>query len=239
MSSSNEALQRQLSSLETEMATLKGAGDYLIGVRIERSSAGGSASKAAKEDCKYARLRAGRGKRLPNGKKSLYIPVAMIAHYEAACDRGKQVQKLEQQIEGVRDRLWQLEQAQYQPLSTQSRKVRKVNNFRQPVMKRTLTVVAVDAPPPPITPAAILVLYRQHPNAPVHAIAAEIWQDNQKVVEVKAMHCMGMKGDRVSAYIKEILLSLSQSFGVTRFEDVVKEVPVHQCPIAHCPLKNG
>lgn len=234
--SSLEDLQQQLRSCEAELKTLKGSGDYLIGVRVERATAGGSASKAAKETCKYARLRAGRGKLLPNGKKSLYIPITMIAHYEAACDCGKQVQKLEQQIEGIRTRLWQLEQAQYQPLSTQSRKARKVNNFRPPVMKRTLTVI--EAPPPPIAPAAILVLYRQHPNAPVHAVAAEVWQDNQKVAEVKAMHCMGMKGNRVSAYIKEVLLSLSQSFGVTRFEDVVKEVPVHQCPIAQCPLKN-
>ena len=233
-----EDLQQQLRSYEAELETIKRSGDHLIGVRVERATAGGSASKAAKETCKYARLRAGRGKLLPNGKKSLYIPVTMIAHYEAACDRGKRVEQLGRQIESLKEQLWKLEQSQYRNLKDGKRK-----RFRQPKHASSnepsaLPVIEVTPPALLSTPAAILVLYRQHSNAPVHAVAAEVWQDNQKVAEVKAMHCMGMKGDRVSAYIKEVLRSLSQPFGVTRFEDVVKEVPVHQCPIAHCPLKN-
>ncbi|MBD2098866.1 hypothetical protein H6F90_27775 [Trichocoleus sp. FACHB-591] len=92
-------------------------------------------------------------------------------------------------------------------------------------------------PPVPIAPAAILVLYRQQTDAPVHAVAAEVWQENQLVAVVPPIHCMGLKGDRVSAYIKEMLASLAQQFGVTRFEDVIKEVPVAQCPIEPCPLR--
>lgn len=97
----------------------------------------------------------------------------------------------------------------------------------------------VEVTPPEIsaTPAAVLVLYRQHSNAPVHAIAAEVWQGDQKLAAVKPKHCMGMKGDRVTVYIKEVLSSLHEQFGVTRFEDVVKEVPVEKCPLDPCPLK--
>jgi hypothetical protein len=232
-----EDLQRQLSFLEVELETLKGTGDYLIGVRIERSPAGGSASVAAKETCKYARLRAGRGKLLPNGKKSLYIPVEKIVQYEAACDRGKQVQQLERQIECIKTQLWKLEQSQYRRWENRSRKGRNVRTPGLPVPNSADQVIEVEPPLIPTVPAAILILYRQSPHTPVHAVAAEVWQGTQKVAEVKPVHCMGMRADKVTDYIKQLLISLNQQFGVLKFEDVVKEIPVQQCPLNPCPLK--
>jgi hypothetical protein len=233
--SSPEKLQQQLSSLEAELATLKERGDYLTGVRIERSPAGGSASRGAKESCKYARLRAGKGKLLPNGKRSIYIPVDRIAYYEAACDRGRQVHKLEQKIERLRMALWEMEQAQYRQWDGKSRQSK---GTRKP--KRVAPgekVLEVEGPPPPLTTAAILVLYRQSSQTPVHAVGAEVWQGDGKIAEVKPVHCMGMRADKVADYIKQLLASLNQQYGVTKFEDVVKEVPVHHCPIEPCPLR--
>lgn len=97
--------------------------------------------------------------------------------------------------------------------------------------------MAVLVPPEiPVMPAAVLVLYRQGKDTPVHAIAAEVWRGNQKVAVVEAVHTMGMRGDKVATYIKDLLLSLQQ-FGVSKFENVVKEIPIHQCPIPACPLK--
>ena len=61
-----EALQQQLTSLEQQEP-------FLTGVRVERTAAGGTASPKSKTECKYARLRAGKGKLLDNGKKSKYI----------------------------------------------------------------------------------------------------------------------------------------------------------------------
>lgn len=98
--------------------------------------------------------------------------------------------------------------------------------------------VEVSPPATSIATAAVLVLYRQHPNAPVHAVAAEVWQGDQKIAAVTPTHCMGMKGDRVTLFIKEVLSSLHQQFGVTRFEDVVKEIPVEKCPLDPCPLNH-
>ncbi|PSB43923.1 hypothetical protein C7B80_22350 [Cyanosarcina cf. burmensis CCALA 770] len=94
----------------------------------------------------------------------------------------------------------------------------------------------IESPAPPNAIAAVLVLYRQHKNSPVHAVAAEIWQGNNLIASVKPVHCMGMRGDRVSEYLQEILALLTQQFGVTRFEDIIKEVPVQKCPIQPCPL---
>lgn len=95
---------------------------------------------------------------------------------------------------------------------------------------------SIEFNPPPFPYAAVLVLYRQGKDAPVHAIAAEIWQGDRKVKQINAAHCMGMRGNEVTAYIREMLEHLHQQFGVSRFEDVIKEVAVHHCPIEGCPI---
>lgn len=249
--SSLNALQQRLSKLEAQLEAIRQEGEYLMGVRLERSPAGGTASRNAKESSKYARLRAGRGKLLPNGKRSMYVSVQEIARYDAACERGGRLQKLERELNQVKAQIAKLEQSQYRSLKGKRRRfpVQKPSpqtSSLQPIFPSTMATTfisdrpnqaVIEIEPPLTTPAAILVLYRQNSHAPVHAIAAEVWQGDQKIAEVKAVHCMGMKGDRVSAYIKEILASLSQQFGVTRFEDVIKEVPVNHCPISNCPLK--
>ncbi|NJN85855.1 MAG: hypothetical protein HC881_05490 [Leptolyngbyaceae cyanobacterium SL_7_1] len=96
---------------------------------------------------------------------------------------------------------------------------------------------AIVAPPPPLMRAAVLVLYRNHKDAPVHAVAAEIWQGDRQLIEMRPVHCMGMRGDQVTTYLHQILANLRENYGVSRFEDVVKEIPVHQCPIEDCPLQ--
>jgi hypothetical protein len=40
----------------------------------------------------------------------------------------------------------------------------------------------------PIGTATSIIFYRERQDAPVHAIAAEIWQGNRKVLNVKPMH---------------------------------------------------
>ena len=87
--------------------------------------------------------------------------------------------------------------------------------------------------------AAVLVLYRQNKHSPVHAIAAEVWKGAQKVGEVTPTHCMGMRGNQVTQHIQTILAALKEEFGVSRFEDVIKEMKVEECPIDDCPLKDS
>lgn len=247
-----KALQQRLNQLEAQLAAIKQEGEYLIGVRLERSPAGGTASRNAKEYSKYARLRAGRGRQLPNGKRSMYVPIQEIARYDAACERGARLQKVEQELKRLKAQMAKLEQSQYRslkgkrrkpPIQRSSTEIQSITSIsfstiEDPITSEAPAMSIVEIDPPIVTvPAAILVLYRQTPHAPVHAVAAEVWQGDEKIAEVKAVHCMGMKGDRVSAYIKEILVSLSQQFGVARFEDVIKEVPIEQCPIASCPFK--
>ncbi|MEB3213036.1 MAG: hypothetical protein VKL39_16910 [Leptolyngbyaceae bacterium] len=85
--------------------------------------------------------------------------------------------------------------------------------------------------------AAVLVLYRQTKQSPVHAIAAEVWQGAQRVGGIAPVHCMGMRGNHVTQHIQTMLSAINSEFGVTRFEDVIKEKKVEECPIRDCPVR--
>ena len=91
-------IQTEIKDLQQQILVLKEKGPFLQGVRIERTAAGGTASKEAQKDCKYARLRAGKGKLLDNGKKSKYIPIREIGKYQAMCARGRAIRKLEREV---------------------------------------------------------------------------------------------------------------------------------------------
>ena len=94
-----EYITKEIEDLQQQLAEAKAQGDYLTGVRVERTAAGGTASHNAQSECRYARLRAGKGRLLDNRKKSKYIPVQEIDKYQAMCRRGKAIVKLEKTIQ--------------------------------------------------------------------------------------------------------------------------------------------
>ena len=95
----------EIEELKKQLTELRAQGPFLSGVRVERTPAGGTASQKAQGECKYARLRAGKGKCLENGKKSQYIPVREIDKYQAMCKRGKSISQLERKIQKKQRRL--------------------------------------------------------------------------------------------------------------------------------------
>ena len=97
-----------IEEIEKKLRELKTQGKFLSGVRVERTAAGGTASQKSQEECKYARLRAGKGKLLDNGKKSKYIPVREIDKYQAMCNRGKAIERLERKLEKQQQKLKRL-----------------------------------------------------------------------------------------------------------------------------------
>ena len=102
-------LQERLKVLYTDAERIKSEGGYLQGVRLERYVPGGTASIGAKEGAlKYARLRAGKGRLLSNGKKSQSVPLGQIAKVERAIARGKALAKVEKQIAKLEGQLRQL-----------------------------------------------------------------------------------------------------------------------------------
>jgi len=77
----------------------------LIGVRLDKAAAGGTASNKSQTRYKYARLRSGRGKTLSNGQKSQYVPLKKVAATEAAIQRGKELVRLQKRLEKLSEML--------------------------------------------------------------------------------------------------------------------------------------
>lgn len=89
----------------------------------------------------------------------------------------------------------------------------------------------------PLQPVAYLYLYRQkRQDAPLHAIAISVWQGNQRLLEVTPIHCAGLRNQQIQAYLKQVLGTLRQSYGITKFEPDIRLEP-EECPIDNCPLK--
>lgn len=85
-------------------------------------------------------------------------------------------------------------------------------------------------------PYANLYIWREkRKDAPIHAIAASVFQDGSKVLEVKPIHCAGYRKRQLEHYVqKEVMSYLNARFGITFFADEIRLEPI-ECPIAECP----
>jgi hypothetical protein len=103
-----------------------------------------------------------------------------------------------------------------------------------PKVIATGATIAVDHP---ICTAASIIFYRERQDAPVHAIAAEVWQGNRKVLNVKPMHCLGLSPSQVVGIMADILKACSNELNadLSRFASKVELHP-SLCPIRPCPL---
>jgi hypothetical protein len=81
------------------------------------------------------------------------------------------------------------------------------------------------------------VLYRERKDAPVHAVAVQIWQGNKQAAEVSPVHCIGLKGKQVRDFLQEVLVTLKQKYDINRFSEEILEFSPEQCPIHPCPLR--
>ncbi|WNZ45218.1 hypothetical protein Q2T42_25865 [Leptolyngbya boryana CZ1] len=97
-------MRKSKTQLETERGEIKARIDrlkskpYRTGVRLDLAAAGGTASAKSQGDYKYGRLRAGRGKLLPNGKKSEYVRLEDIPEMQVEIERGKTIEQLERRL---------------------------------------------------------------------------------------------------------------------------------------------
>jgi hypothetical protein len=95
----------------------------------------------------------------------------------------------------------------------------KIDIDRDPKLNRSLQSNIVEiAVNIPTGFAASVIFYRERQDAPVHAIAAEVWQsDRGKVLMVQPMHCLGLSPAQVvmgNAHGEEIELWASRIRGV-------------------------
>ena len=85
-------------------------------------------------------------------------------------------------------------------------------------------------------PYANLYIWREkRKDAPIHAIAASVFKDGVKVLEVAPIHCAGYRKRQLEKYVqKDVMSYLNARFGITFFADEIRLEPI-ECPIAGCP----
>ncbi|MGB3789304.1 MAG: hypothetical protein WA949_14940 [Phormidesmis sp.] len=88
-------------------------------------------------------------------------------------------------------------------------------------------------------PYANLYIWREkRKDAPIHAIAASVFQDGSKVLEVAPIHCAGYRKRQLEKYVQQDVMGyLNARFGITFFADEIRLEPI-ECPIAECPWRD-
>ena len=123
-----------------------------------------------------------------------------------------------------RQRLNEQRRLQYQQLvAGESSTERQVEKVSLPVAEGSM-------------PYANLYIWREkRKDAPIHAIAASVFQDGSKVLEVSPIHCAGYRKRQLEKYVqKDVMGYLNARFGITFFADEIRLEPM-ECPIAECP----
>ncbi|MEL6555495.1 MAG: hypothetical protein AAFQ63_18850 [Cyanobacteria bacterium J06621_11] len=89
---------------------------------------------------------------------------------------------------------------------------------------------------PEAAPYANLYIWREkRKDAPIHAIAASVFQNGEKVLEVEPIHCAGYRRRQLENYVqKEIMGYLNARYGITFFAEEIRLEPI-ECQIEGCP----
>lgn len=113
----------------------------------------------------------------------------------------------------------------------------RINQTRSRKRKeKEFTQIPVEFEPLSQLVFGVLVVYRRAgADTPVHAIAAEIWQGQEKIAIVPAVHCMGMLPGQVHQYVSKMLSVLEDRYGIKKFASQTRLDP-DLCPIRPCPL---
>jgi hypothetical protein len=80
----------------------------------------------------------------------------------------------------------------------------------------------------------VLIVYRPEGElTPVHAIAAEIWNEKGKSQALNQWHCEGMLPSQVENEVQKITEQMKEEFGLKKFSLQIRREP-HECPIRPC-----
>ncbi|NEQ32307.1 MAG: hypothetical protein F6K04_15110 [Leptolyngbya sp. SIO4C5] len=111
--------------------------------------------------------------------------------------------------------------------------------YREQVAQAEAKVLTEMEIPLSLPPVAYLYLYREkRKDAPLHALAAAVWQGDVKVLDVKPIHCAGLRNRQIQAYLTQVLARLGDRYGITKFEPKIRLEPT-ECPIANCALRHS
>jgi hypothetical protein len=110
------------------------------------------------------------------------------------------------------------------------------NQARSRKRYEKLQTLTVEPTTLPSITYAVLMVYRETGDSPVHAIGAEVWLDQEKIAQVAPIHCCQMVPSQVHAYIQQMLGLLGEHYGIRKFASQVRLDP-QLCPIVDCFLR--
>ena len=112
---------------------------------------------------------------------------------------------------------------------------RDLDALAQPTLETVSLAVAED-----VMPYATLYIWRERRrDAPVHAISASVFQGSSKVLEIKPIHCAGLRRRELENYMqKKVMPYLKARYGITFFANQIRLEPI-ECSIKECSLQTG
>jgi hypothetical protein len=151
--------------------------------------------------------------------KSCWDAVRVASPWENRCPNRRHYQRNKERISQQR--------------SSQKSQIKRSHPTEKPTANQPRTI-AIDHP---IGTSASIIFYRERQDAPVHVVAAEVWQDSNKVLAVQPMHCLGLSPAQVVGVMTEILSACSSELEVS-LGKYASKVELHPslCPIRPCPL---
>jgi hypothetical protein len=90
---------------------------------------------------------------------------------------------------------------------------------------------------PPETYFAVLYLYKDSGDKPLHALGAELWLGQKPVCRLEPIHCFGMTASKIRAYTDKVLQAFAAEYSITlyQYKELFEIAPTH-CPVRPCPL---
>lgn len=86
---------------------------------------------------------------------------------------------------------------------------------------------------PVVVYSAVLQVYRQSVDAPLHAVGGEIWLGTQKEADITPIHCMKLTPRQVEIYLERLLKKLTEVYGIRKFASI-EELHPECCPLPGC-----
>jgi len=81
-------------------------------------------------------------------------------------------------------------------------------------MSHSVSQLFCNTTPIPPVPAAVLHLYRERVDMPLHAISSELWMGQEKKATIEPVHCLGLTSRQVATYLQEVLQVFSHKYEV-------------------------
>ncbi|BDA76281.1 hypothetical protein CAL7716_104470 (plasmid) [Calothrix sp. PCC 7716] len=84
---------------------------------------------------------------------------------------------------------------------------------------------------------AILLLYRDSGERPLHALGAELWLGQAPTFRLQSVHCFGLTAGAIREYTQQVLeaFSLASGINLNKYKDIF-EISPERCPVRPCPL---